>query len=177
VDRLLPTGRRLPACWQVVRRQRSEEDADCSTVRLMDASALSSDERVLSTMIFRNADPLTPVNPSCSEPLSLGRPSPRKHLRNRTAFVDRSYLLWRQPELRKKSRRLLLDGLAERGERERQSKAGTRKGLEHHVSTRFRASDKNGGVTMDALHTRELVHRLQAGGCSRGIWDAIVNQA
>jgi len=67
----LPTGRHLPAGWHVVRRQRSEGGMDCSTVRLMDASALSSDERVLSTMIFRNADPLTPVNPSCSEPLSV----------------------------------------------------------------------------------------------------------
>ena len=47
--------------------------ADCSTERLIEASALSSDERVLSTTTFRRIEPLTPVNPSCSEPLSVSR--------------------------------------------------------------------------------------------------------
>lgn len=36
---------------------------DCSTMRLMEASALSSDRRVLSTTTFRSIEPLTPVNP------------------------------------------------------------------------------------------------------------------
>jgi hypothetical protein len=53
--------------------QRSVAGADCSTVRLIDASATSSDERVLSRTIFRSTEPLTPVNPSCSELLSVTR--------------------------------------------------------------------------------------------------------
>jgi DoxX-like family len=39
-------------------------------MRLIEASALSSDRRVLSTTTFRSIEPLTPVSPSCCEPFS-----------------------------------------------------------------------------------------------------------
>jgi len=52
--RRVPAGRRLPTCWQAVVGEESATGADCSTVRLMEASALSSDERVLSTTIFHS---------------------------------------------------------------------------------------------------------------------------
>ena len=44
-----------------------------STVCLMAASVFSSDDRVLSTTIFRSIEPFTPVSPSCSELFSVSR--------------------------------------------------------------------------------------------------------
>src|SRR4029453_12789807 len=48
----------------------------CSTARLMEASALSSERRVLSTTIFRSIAPLTPVRPSCCELFSVNKKTP-----------------------------------------------------------------------------------------------------
>lgn len=67
----LSRERRSTAC--VLLRLRYGVAAWPSTVRLMEARAASSDERVLSTTIFRSIDPLKPVRPSCSEPLSVMR--------------------------------------------------------------------------------------------------------
>ena len=53
--------------------QRPETGADCSTAFLMEASAVSSPDRVLSTTIFRSIEPVNPVNPSCSDPLRVSR--------------------------------------------------------------------------------------------------------
>ena len=47
--------------------------AECSTVCLIEASARSSDVRVLSTTAFRSREPLTPVSPSCCDPFSVNR--------------------------------------------------------------------------------------------------------
>ena len=66
---VVSVGRARP----ILRSARQRRGADCSTERLIEASALSSDERVLSTTTFRRIEPLTPVNPSCSEPLSVSR--------------------------------------------------------------------------------------------------------
>jgi hypothetical protein len=46
---------------------------DRSTVRLMDASARSRELRVLSTTTFRRIEPLSPVSPSCCEPLIVSK--------------------------------------------------------------------------------------------------------
>jgi small-conductance mechanosensitive channel len=67
-------GRRhtSPACPSVrqwIQRSRGERSTVCFT----EASAVSSDVRILSTAIFRTADPLKPVKPSCSALFSVRR--------------------------------------------------------------------------------------------------------
>jgi hypothetical protein len=52
---------------------RQRRGTDCSTKRLIETRALSSDERVLATATFRRIEPLMPVRPSCCEPFSVSR--------------------------------------------------------------------------------------------------------
>jgi hypothetical protein len=42
-------------------------------LRLIDASALSSARRVLSTTTFRRIEPFTPVSPACCDPFNVNK--------------------------------------------------------------------------------------------------------